>query len=161
MILDKSKLLCIGPRKITFYYWFLQFDPCSKCFGLVKKYFGLVQKHFGSVERHFISLYNYFSPVQMKTRPKVPKIRLLKHHPTPSRFFWLFCVQIKIVGSNQKSPPQIFDIWCKNISFSPGFEFRLVSGGSREVSYSVHLHHFYFNFNLKNRASSKISSLQS
>ena len=104
---------------------------------------------------------NYFSPVQLKTRPKVPKIRLLKHHPTPSRFFWLFCLQIKIVGSNQKSTPQIFDIWCKNISFSPGSEFRLVSGGSREVSYSAYLPHFYFNFNLKHRASSKISSLQS
>ena len=104
---------------------------------------------------------NYFSPVQLKTRPKVPKIRLLKHHPTPSRFCWLFCLQIKILSSNQKSPPQIFDIWCKNISFSPGFEFRLVSGGSREVSYSAYLPHFYFNFNLKHRASSKISSLQS
>ena len=30
---------------------------------------------------------NYFSLVQLKTRPKVSKIRLLKHHPTPSRFF--------------------------------------------------------------------------
>ena len=80
---------------------------------------------------------------------------------TKRRFFWLFCVQIKIVGSNQKSLPQIFDIWCKNISFSPGFEFRLVSGGSREVSYSAYLPHFLFNSDMKTWASSKFSSLES
>ena len=104
---------------------------------------------------------NYFSPFQLKTRPKVPKIRLLKHHPTPSRFFWLFCLQIKIMGSNQKSPLQIFDIWCKNISFSPGSKFRLLSGGGREVSYSAYLPHFLFNSDMKTWASSKISSLHS
>ena len=104
---------------------------------------------------------NYFSPVQLKTRPEVPKIRLLKYHPTSSRFFWLFCLQIKIVSSKQKMPPQIFDIWCKNISFSPDSEFRLVSGGGREVSYSVYLPHFLFNFDVKTWASSKISSLES
>ena len=104
---------------------------------------------------------NYFSPVQLKTRPKVPNIRLLKHHPTPSRFFWLFCVQIKIMGSNQKSPLQIFYIWCKNISFSPDSEFWLVSGGGREVSYSVYLPHFWLNSDMKTWASSKFSSLES
>ena len=104
---------------------------------------------------------NYFSPVQLKTRPKIPKIRLLKHYPTPSRFFWLFCLQIKIVSSKQKMPPQIFDIWCKNISFSPGSKFRLVSGGGREVSYSAYLPHFLINSDMKTLASSKISSLQS
>ena len=104
---------------------------------------------------------NYFSPVQLKTRPKVPKIRLLKHHPTPSRFFWLFCLQIKIVSSKQKMPPQIFDIWCKNISFSPGSKFRLVSGAGREVSYSPYLPHSLFNSDMKTQASSKFSSLGS
>ena len=36
------------------------------------------------------------------------------------------------MSSKQKMPPQIFDIWCKNISFSPDSKFRLVSGAGRK-----------------------------
>ena len=104
---------------------------------------------------------NYFLPAQLKTSPVEAKRLVVKCHLNPSGFFWLFSLQIEITASNQKSTLQIFDIWCKNIGFSPGLKFRLVSGGSREVSYSVHFHHFFFNFNLKDWTSSKFSSLES
>ena len=65
------------------------------------------------------------------------------------------------MSSKQKMPPQIFDIWCKNIGFSPDSKFRLVSGAGREVSYSPYLPHSLLNSDMKTQASSKFSSLGS
>ena len=77
------------------------------------------------------------------------------------RFFSLFCTKLKIMSSNQKRVSQIFDICCKNISFSPGFELPKVSAAGKKDLYSLHFDHFLFNFNLKNQSSSNLSSLES
>ena len=81
----------------------------------------------------------------------------IKMAPSPSRLFLLFCVQIMIMSSNQKSTSQIFDICCKNISFSPDFSCRRFGVRAR----NIYIHSILFNFNLKNRTLSNLSSLES